>query len=96
MEWTTIYADFAKIAKTEGFPEVCRSFEEILKVEKFHEGRYRKLIENVAKKRVFKRDKSAAWHCRNCGYIFEGTAAPKTCPACKHPQSFYELLAENY
>ncbi len=96
MEWTTIYVDFAKIAKDEGFPEVARSFEQILKVEKFHEGRYRKLIANVAKKTVFKKSKSIKWHCRNCGYIFEGAAAPKTCPACKHPQAFYEVLAENY
>ena len=96
MEWTTIYVDFAKIAKTEGFPEVARSFEQILKVEKFHEGRYRKLIENVTKKTVFKKDKPVTWHCRNCGYIFEGNAAPKICPACKHPQSYYELVAENY
>ncbi len=96
MEWTTIYADFAKIARTEGFPEVARSFEQIAKVEKFHEGRYRKLIQNVAKKTVFMKNKDVKWHCRNCGYIFEGTRPPKICPACKHPQSYYELLAENY
>ena len=96
MEWTSIYADFAAIAKTEGFPEVCRSFEQIAKVEKFHEGRYRKLIKNVTNKMVFEKKKAVKWHCRNCGYIFEGTKPPKTCPACKHPQSFYEVLAENY
>ena len=96
MEWTTIYTDFAKIAKTEGFPEVARSFEQILKVEKFHEGRYRKLIKNVEKKMVFLKNKPVKWHCRNCGYIFEGTKPPKICPACTHPQSFYEVLAENY
>jgi rubrerythrin len=96
MEWTTIYVDFAKIAKTEGFPEVCRSFEQILKVERFHEGRYRKLIKNVTNKMVFEKKKAVKWHCRNCGYIFEGTKPPKTCPACKHPQSYYEVLAENY
>ena len=76
MEWTTIYADFAKIAKTEGFPEVCRSFEEILKVEKFHEGRYRKLIKNVTNKMVFEKKKAVKWHCRNCGYVHEGAEAP--------------------
>jgi rubrerythrin len=96
MEWTILYANFAKIAKTEGFPEVARSFEQIAKVEKFHEARYRKLIENVTKKQVFKKDKAVKWHCINCGYIFEGTKPPKECPACKHPQSYYEVLAENY
>jgi rubrerythrin len=96
MEWTTIYTDFAKIAKTEGFPEVARSFEQIGKVEKFHEGRYRKLIKNVVKKTVFMKNKPVKWHCRNCGYIFEGTKPPKICPACLHPQSYYEVLAENY
>jgi rubrerythrin len=95
MEWTTLYANFAKDAKAEGFAEVARSFEQIAKVEKFHESRYRKLIENIAKKQVFKRDKTVKWHCTNCGYVFEGTKPPKECPACKHPQSYYELLAEN-
>lgn len=96
MEWTTLYADFAKEAKAEGFLEVARSFEQIAKVEKFHEARYRKLIENVGTKTVFKRDEPVKWHCRNCGYIYEGKAAPKICPACRHPQTYYELLAENY
>lgn len=96
MEWTAIYADFAKIAKKEGFPEVARSFEQIAKVEKFHEARYRKLIENVTEKKVFKKEKAVKWHCINCGYIFEGTKPPKECPACKHPQSYYEVLAENF
>ncbi|UCG91639.1 MAG: rubrerythrin family protein [candidate division WOR-3 bacterium] len=96
MEWTTLYADFGKIAKDEGFPEIAQSFEQIAKVEKFHEARYRKLISNIANKEVFKKKKSVKWHCRNCGYIYEGTEPPKQCPACKHPQSFYEVLAENY
>lgn len=96
LEWTTLYADFAKIAQDEGFPEIARSFEQIAKVEKFHEARYRKLINNVANKDVFKKKTSVKWHCINCGYVFEGAEAPKECPACKHPQSFYELLAENY
>jgi rubrerythrin len=95
MEWTTLYANFAKTAKAEGFAEVARSFEQISKVEKFHEARYRKLIENIAKKQVFKKDKAIKWHCINCGYVFEGTKAPKICPACQHPQSYYEVLAEN-
>jgi len=96
MEWTTIYANFAKTAKEEGFAEASRSFEQISKVEKFHEARYRKLIKNVANKKVFNREKAAKWHCINCGYIFEGTKPPKLCPACQHPQSYYEILAENY
>jgi rubrerythrin len=96
MEWTTLYADFAKIAKKEGFAEAARSFEQIAKVEKFHESRYRKLIENVTKKVVFKKAKAVNWHCLNCGYIFEGVKPPKLCPACQHPQSYYEILAENY
>lgn len=96
LEWTTLYQDFAKVAEEEGFPEISRSFSEIAKVEKFHESRYRKLIENVASGKVFKKDTPVKWHCLNCGYIFEGTEAPKECPACKHPQAYYELLAENY
>ena len=96
MEWSTLYADFAKVAKKEGFADVARSFEQIAKVEKFHESRYRKLIENVTKKEVFKKAKAVKWHCLNCGYIFEGAKAPKLCPACQHPQSYYEVLAENY
>lgn len=96
MEWTTLYADFAKIAHDEGFPEVARSFEQISKVERFHESRYRKLIQNIAAKQVFKKGAPVKWHCINCGYIYEGAEAPNECPACKHPQAFYEVLAENY
>jgi rubrerythrin len=96
MEWTTIYADFSKIARDEGFPEIAGSFDQISKVEKFHEARYRKLINNVANGEVFKRKTPVKWHCINCGYVYEGTEPPKQCPACKHPQAYYELLAENY
>ena len=96
LEWTTLYADFGKIAKEEGFPEVARSFEQISKVEKFHESRYRKLISNVANGEVFKKKAAVKWHCINCGYVTEGPEAPKECPACKHPQAYYEPLAENY
>lgn len=96
MEWTAIYSDFAKVAKEEGFPEVARSFEQVAKVEKFHESRYRRLIENVSKGEVFKKRASITWHCTNCGYVLEGAEAPKECPACKHPQSFFEVLAENF
>jgi rubrerythrin len=96
MEWTTIYADFAKVARDEGFPDIAISFEQIAKVEKFHESRYRRLIGNIANGEVFKKKSAVKWHCTNCGYVFEGTEAPRECPACKHPQAFYEVLAENF
>jgi len=96
MEWISIYQDFAKIAKEEGFIEVAAAFEQIAKVERFHEARYRRLIENLANSEVFNRKGKAKWHCTNCGYVMEGSEAPKQCPACKHPQAFFELLAENY
>ena len=96
LEWTTLYANFAKIAREEGFDEVARSFEQISKVEKFHESRYRKLIANITNGEVFKKKTVVKWHCANCGYVFEGTEPPKECPACAHPQAFYEVLAENY
>lgn len=96
MEWTTLYANFAKAAKAEGFPEVARSFEQISKVEMFHEKRYRKLVANITNSEVFKKKAAIKWHCINCGYVHEGPEAPKECPACKHPQSYYEVLAENY
>ena len=96
MEWTAIYSDFSKTARDEGFPEIARSFEQIAKVEKFHESRYRKLTNNIANGEVFKKKSAVKWHCANCGYVFEGTEPPKECPACKHPQAFYEVLAENF
>jgi rubrerythrin len=95
-EWTTIYADFSKIARDDGFPAIAASFDQISKVEKFHEARYRKLINNLANGEVFKRKTPVKWHCINCGYVYEGTEPPKQCPACKHPQAYYELLAENF
>lgn len=96
LEWTVLYADFAKIAKDEGFPEIARTFEQISKVEKFHESRYRKLINNIGNAEVFKKKEAVKWHCINCGYVVEGAEAPKECPACKHPQAYFEVLAENY
>ena len=96
MEWGTLYPDFAKTAEEEGFSEIASSFREIAEVEAYHERRYRKLLENVKKKQVFKKDKVVKWKCRNCGYVHEGPEAPKVCPACKHPQSYYELWVENY
>jgi len=96
MEWTALYQEFSKMAREEGFPEVAGSFDQIALVEKFHEARYRKLISNVAEARVFKKQEKIKWHCTNCGYIHEGSEAPNICPACRHPQSYYEVLAENY
>lgn len=96
LEWTTLYADFGRIAKEEGFPDVAQSFEQIARVERFHEARYRRLIANVAGTMVFAKKSPVKWHCINCGYVAEGAEAPQVCPACKHPQSYYELLAENY
>jgi len=96
LEWGTLYPEFEKVAREEGFNQVADSFKEIGEVEEKHEKRYRKLLENVKNKTVFKKQEVVKWKCRNCGYVHEGKEAPKECPACKHPQSFYELLCENY
>ncbi len=95
LEWTTLYSDFSRIARDEGFSDIANTFDQVAKVEKFHESRYRKLISNIANGEVFKKKKTVKWHCINCGYIYEGEEAPKQCPACKHPQAYYEVLAEN-
>lgn len=96
LEWTKLYADFEKEARDEGFEEIAGQFKEIAEVEEQHEKRYRKLLSNVKLGTVFKKDKPVKWHCRNCGYVHEGTEAPKECPACKHPQAYYEVFGENY
>ena len=96
MEWSDIYAEFEKTARKEGFANIGKSFKEIAEVERFHEKRYRKLAANVGAGEVFKKKTIVKWHCTNCGYIHEGPEAPKECPACKHAQAYYELLAENY
>ena len=96
MEWGTLYPGFGKNAMEEGFDKVAESFKEIGDIEEKHEERYRRLLENVKTGTVFKRGKVVEWKCRNCGYVHDGKEAPKVCPACKHPQSYYELLAENY
>lgn len=95
-EWTTLYPGFAKVADEEGFREIAEAFRHIARVEVKHEKRYRKLLENIEKGRVFKRDAPASWKCRNCGHHHEGAEAPELCPACLHPKSYFELLAENY
>jgi rubrerythrin len=96
MEWGTLYPDFANVADEEGFADVATSFREIAKVEAHHEDRYRKLLANVESGRVFKRDTPVRWKCRNCGFVHEGPEAPDCCPACKHPQAYYELFVEAY
>lgn len=96
LEWTKLYVDAEKTAREEGFPEIADQFKEIAEVEAQHEKRYRKLLSNIKDGAVFKKDKPVKWHCRNCGYVYQGIEAPKKCPACNHPQSYYEIKAENY
>jgi len=96
LEWTKLYKEAEDTAREEGFPEIAVQFKEIAEVEEEHEKRYRKLLKNVNGKSVFKKDKVVKWHCRNCGYVHEGDEAPEKCPACDHPQSYYEVLCENY
>jgi rubrerythrin len=95
-EWTTLYLNFADVAKKEGFPEVYETFTQVAKAEKFHEARYLSLLKNVKDGKVFKKDAPVKWHCRNCGFVFEGREALDKCPVCKHPRSYFEILAENY
>jgi rubrerythrin len=96
LEWTTLYQNAADVAKKEGFPDVYETFSQIAKVEKFHEARYLDLLKAVKEGKVFKKDAPVKWHCRNCGYVFEGREVPEKCPACKHPRAYFEVLAENY
>lgn len=95
-ETEILYPEFARIADEEGFPVIANAFREIAKVEARHELRYRKLAANIDNGLVFKRDSIVLWKCLNCGYIYEGTEAPKLCPACLHPQGYFELFVENY
>ena len=96
MEWGTLYPDFAAVADSEGFADIATSYREIAEVEAHHEDRYNRLLANVSGGTVFKKAAPTKWICRNCGYVFEGAEAPAICPACKHPQSYYELLCEPY
>ncbi len=96
MEWGSLYPDFTKTAEKEGFPMVAHSFKKIAEVEAYHEKRFRKLLENIKKKQVFNKDNVVKWKCRNCGYVHEGKEAPEVCPACQHPQSYYEIWVEPY
>lgn len=95
-EWTSMYKEFAQVADEEGFGHIAKLFLEVAEVEEAHEARYRKLLEYVKSGSVFSRPEPVKWHCRNCGYIHEGTEAPAVCPACAHPRSYYEPYCENY
>lgn len=95
-EWTDMYAGFAKVAREEGFDEIAAKFEMVGAIEKHHEERYRKLLKNINDSVVFSREGDCVWQCSNCGHIVVGKKAPELCPVCAHPQSYFELHAENY
>ena len=95
-EWTDMYVGFAETAEKEGFPELAAKFRLVAAIEKHHEERYRALLKNVEAQEVFKKSEIKVWECRNCGHIVVGTEAPEICPTCAHPQSYFEVSAENY
>ncbi len=95
-EWTEMYADFAKEAREEGFEEIAKLFEGVAAIEKEHEERYRKLLANIEGDLVFSKDGDVVWQCANCGHICVGKKAPEVCPVCSHPQSYFQVRAENY
>ena len=95
-EWTDMYAQFAREAREEGFDDIADKFEMVGAIEKHHEERYLKLLDNLQKKVVFTKDGDCIWQCSNCGHIVVGRQAPDVCPVCDHPQSFFRILAQNY
>ncbi len=95
-EWTQMYKEFAEVAREEGFDYIAKLFEGVAEIEKSHEERYLKLLENLKNGAVFERDGECIWVCRNCGHIHKGKSAPEVCPVCAHPQSYFELRATNY
>jgi len=95
-EWTGMYPEFERVAREEGFTQIADFFKEVAEIEEQHEKRYNALLKNLEEGKVFKKDEVVKWKCRNCGYVHEGKEAPEVCPACAHPQSYYELLCENY
>jgi rubrerythrin len=95
-EWCALYPEFARVADEEGFPEVARVFRAVATVEKRHEARFRKLLQNVKDRTVFARPRKAAWKCRVCGAVIESDQAPEKCPVCDHPREYFELWVENY
>jgi len=95
-EWTDMYAGFAKEAKEEGFDKIAYLFEEVAKIEKEHEERFRALLANIEEEKVFAKDEEMVWQCANCGHIHIGKEAPEVCPVCDHPQAYFQVLAKNY
>jgi len=95
-EWSQLYPGFAEVARQEGFKAIAAVLDRVSVAEKQHERRYRGLLENIQNDRVFKREKPVVWRCLNCGYLHEGVEAPAACPACAHPQAYFEILAENW
>ena len=95
-EWTKMYPRMAQEAREEGFNKIAAVFEGLAKIEKDHEERYQKLLKNLESGTIFQKDESAAWKCRNCGYLHSGTKAPKVCPVCEHPQAYFEVQSTNY
>jgi rubrerythrin len=95
-EWTDMYEEFAKTAEAEGFTELAEKFRGVAAIEKHHEERYRALLKNIQTSQVFEKSEVKIWECRNCGHIVVGTKAPDVCPVCAHPQSYFEVSAENY
>jgi rubrerythrin len=95
-EQVSMYPEFAAIAREEGFKDIATIFDAIAVAERFHEKRFSALAKNIETGKVFKKDKAVAWRCRNCGYVYEGTAAPNKCPACDHPQAHFEVAEENW
>ena len=95
-EWTDMYANFAKVAREEGFPDIAAQMDGVAKVEKVHEERYRALKKNIEDGKVFEKDQEVEWHCSNCGYVYTGKKAFETCPVCAHPKAYLQLKARNY
>ena len=95
-EWTSMYPEFARVARAEGFDKIARLFDAVGKIEQRHDTRYKLLLENVEEGRVFKRDEKIIWQCLNCGYVCESPQAPMKCPVCEHPQSFFQQVLQNY
>jgi rubrerythrin len=95
-EHSLLYPEFAKVAKEEGFDDIAQTFQMIIQVEGRHEARFRRFIGNINDNKVFKKDSSVLWKCNNCGFIIEGVEAPEICPACKHPQAYFQVFSEDY
>jgi rubrerythrin len=95
-EWAQMYAEFARVAQEEGFIDIATTLQKVGEVEAAHEERYTKLLQNIEANETFRRNEPQRWHCRNCGYVHDGTEAPKVCPSCKHSQAYFELYGENF